>query len=164
MYGVPFAKHLAESSVIQRAGMEKCPNAFRWSLKSFLFLFHKNLRSWSINTELYKKKMVIFLAAFLHFILVLFLWCCPFHLPCSLALSSLYIFSFLCSTFFCAHPGLLVPQVRLQLWDTAGQERFRSLIPSYIRDSTIAVVVYDITSESEPHSLGQQGFMLPGHS
>ncbi|MGH0164381.1 UNVERIFIED_CONTAM: hypothetical protein FKN15_061515 [Acipenser sinensis] len=37
--------------------------------------------------------------------------------------------------------------VRLQLWDTAGQERFRSLIPSYIRDSTIAVVVYDITSE-----------------
>lgn len=38
-------------------------------------------------------------------------------------------------------------QVRLQLWDTAGQERFRSLIPSYIRDSTIAVVVYDITSE-----------------
>ena len=38
-------------------------------------------------------------------------------------------------------------QVRLQLWDTAGQERFRSLIPSYIRDSTVAVVVYDITSE-----------------
>lgn len=37
--------------------------------------------------------------------------------------------------------------VRLQLWDTAGQERFRSLIPSYIRDSTVAVVVYDITSE-----------------
>ncbi|KAF7729002.1 Ras- protein Rab6 [Apophysomyces ossiformis] len=35
--------------------------------------------------------------------------------------------------------------VRLQLWDTAGQERFRSLIPSYIRDSSVAVVVYDIT-------------------
>ncbi|KAH0180813.1 ras-domain-containing protein, partial [Aureobasidium melanogenum] len=30
--------------------------------------------------------------------------------------------------------------------DTAGQERFRSLIPSYIRDSSVAVVVYDITS------------------
>ncbi|XP_039944868.1 ras-related protein Rab-41 isoform X3 [Hirundo rustica] len=40
----------------------------------------------------------------------------------------------------------LTSQVRLQLWDTAGQERFRSLIPSYIRDSTIAVVVYDITN------------------
>ncbi|GAB5577409.1 ras-related protein Rab-6A isoform X1 [Prionailurus iriomotensis] len=35
--------------------------------------------------------------------------------------------------------------IRLQLWDTAGQERFRSLIPSYIRDSAAAVVVYDIT-------------------
>lgn len=36
--------------------------------------------------------------------------------------------------------------VRLQLWDTAGQERFRSLIPSYIRDSSVAVVVYDVTT------------------
>jgi Ras-related protein Rab-6A len=38
--------------------------------------------------------------------------------------------------------------VRLQLWDTAGQERFRSLIPSYIRDSSVAVVVYDVTSRA----------------
>merc|ERR1711937_238697 len=38
--------------------------------------------------------------------------------------------------------------VRLQLWDTAGQERFRSLIPSYIRDSTVAVVVYDVTNQA----------------
>ncbi|XP_065887491.1 ras-related protein Rab-6A-like [Dysidea avara] len=36
--------------------------------------------------------------------------------------------------------------VRLQLWDTAGQERFRSLIPSFIKDSTVAIVVYDITN------------------
>merc|ERR1712000_703157 len=36
--------------------------------------------------------------------------------------------------------------VRLQLWDTAGQERFRSLIPSYIRDSSVAVVTYDVTN------------------
>ncbi len=41
--------------------------------------------------------------------------------------------------------------VRLQLWDTAGQERFRSLIPSYIRDSTVAVVVYDITNSNSFH-------------
>lgn len=38
--------------------------------------------------------------------------------------------------------------VRFQLWDTAGQERFRSLIPSYIRDSSVAVVVYDITNSA----------------
>jgi small GTP-binding protein len=51
--------------------------------------------------------------------------------------------------------SLILPQtmyledrtVRLQLWDTAGQERFRSLIPSYIRDSSVAVVVYDITNK-----------------
>lgn len=30
--------------------------------------------------------------------------------------------------------------------DTAGQERFRSLIPSYIRDSSVAVVVYDVAN------------------
>lgn len=38
--------------------------------------------------------------------------------------------------------------VRLQLWDTAGQERFRSLIPSYIRDSSVAVVVYDVSNRA----------------
>jgi hypothetical protein len=31
---------------------------------------------------------------------------------------------------------------------TVHQERFRSLIPSYIRDSSVAVIVYDITSTS----------------
>ena len=35
--------------------------------------------------------------------------------------------------------------VNLQVWDTAGQERFRSLVPSYIRDSSIAVLVYDVS-------------------
>lgn len=34
----------------------------------------------------------------------------------------------------------------MQIWDTAGQERFRTLIPSYIRDSNIAILVFDITS------------------
>ena len=44
--------------------------------------------------------------------------------------------------------------VRFQLWDTAGQERFRSLIPSYVRQSSIAVVVYDI-SNAETFSQGK---------
>ena len=34
----------------------------------------------------------------------------------------------------------------LNLWDTAGQERFKSLIPSYIKDAAVAIVVYDITN------------------
>ncbi|KAG6492693.1 hypothetical protein ZIOFF_047658 [Zingiber officinale] len=30
--------------------------------------------------------------------------------------------------------------------DTVGQERFRSLIPSYIRDSSVAVIAYDVAN------------------
>ena len=35
--------------------------------------------------------------------------------------------------------------IRLLLYDTAGQEKFKSLIPMYIRDANIIIVVYDIT-------------------
>eukprot|EP01065_Artemidia_motanka_P039389 TRINITY_DN4827_c0_g1_i1.p1 TRINITY_DN4827_c0_g1~~TRINITY_DN4827_c0_g1_i1.p1 ORF type:complete len:247 (+),score=56.65 TRINITY_DN4827_c0_g1_i1:59-742(+) len=45
--------------------------------------------------------------------------------------------------------------VRLQLWDTAGQERFRSLIPSYIRDSSAAVVVYDVCNRESFQNTGR---------
>ncbi|XP_060065609.1 uncharacterized protein LOC132545944 [Ylistrum balloti] len=34
-----------------------------------------------------------------------------------------------------------------QIWDTAGQERFRSLVPMYLRDAKIAILVYDVTSK-----------------
>ena len=43
--------------------------------------------------------------------------------------------------------------VRLQVWESAGQERFRSLIPSYIRDSSVAVCVYDVTNRLSFKSL-----------
>ncbi|CAD8197088.1 unnamed protein product [Paramecium octaurelia] len=43
--------------------------------------------------------------------------------------------------------------VRLQLWDTAGQERFRSLIPSYIRDSQAAIICFDITNDKSFQNL-----------
>ena len=54
------------------------------------------------------------------------------------------------------------------LWwhrDTAGQERFRSLIPSYIRDSSVAVIVYDVASKisfffSKTFQLYNQSFLL----
>ena len=35
--------------------------------------------------------------------------------------------------------------VKLLLYDTAGQEKFRSLIPMYIRDANIIIIVYDIS-------------------
>jgi Ras-related protein Rab-6A len=45
--------------------------------------------------------------------------------------------------------------IRLQLWDTAGQERFRTLIPSYIRDAAVTVIVYDVTQRSSFDSVDQ---------
>lgn len=43
--------------------------------------------------------------------------------------------------------------VRLLLYDTAGQEKFKSLIPMYIRDANIIIMVYDVTnSESLTHT------------
>lgn len=48
--------------------------------------------------------------------------------------------------------------------DTAGQERFRSLIPSYIRDSSVAVVVYDITSKCGRRPDGHLGKACVGFS
>jgi len=38
--------------------------------------------------------------------------------------------------------------VRLSTWDTAGEPRFRPLMPSYMRDSEVAVVVYDVTNRT----------------
>ena len=43
----------------------------------------------------------------------------------------------------------------LNLWDTAGQERFKSLIPSYIKDAAVAIVVYDITSRQSFQSVAK---------
>ena len=36
--------------------------------------------------------------------------------------------------------------IKIQIWDSAGQEKYKSLIPSYIRGSSIIYVVYDISS------------------
>lgn len=37
--------------------------------------------------------------------------------------------------------------VQLQIWDTAGQEKYKSIVPAYIRGSSIAFIVYDVTDK-----------------
>jgi Ras-related protein Rab-6A len=36
--------------------------------------------------------------------------------------------------------------VQLQLWDTSGHEKFHDLIPSYLRNASVAILVYDVTA------------------
>ena len=37
--------------------------------------------------------------------------------------------------------------VKFEIWDTAGQEKYRSLTQIFYKDASIAILVYDITSE-----------------
>lgn len=37
-------------------------------------------------------------------------------------------------------------KIKLQIWDTAGQEQFKSIARSYYRNTTICLLVYDITN------------------
>ena len=48
-------------------------------------------------------------------------------------------------------------EYKVQLWDTAGQEKFKSIMPSYIRNARIAVIVYDVTSNC--NLMGRHAFI-----
>lgn len=37
--------------------------------------------------------------------------------------------------------------IKIQIWDTAGQEKYQGLIKSYVKNSAIVFVIYDITSK-----------------
>ena len=38
--------------------------------------------------------------------------------------------------------------IKLQIWDTCGQEVYRSIISSFYRNSSLAIIVYSIDSEA----------------
>ena len=40
--------------------------------------------------------------------------------------------------------GKIIP---INLWDTAGQEEYRSLVNIYVRNSAVAIIVFDVTSK-----------------
>ena len=44
-------------------------------------------------------------------------------------------------------------EIELRIWDTAGQEAYHSLAPIYFQNSSIAFVVFDITSRSSFNSV-----------
>lgn len=49
---------------------------------------------------------------------------------------------------------------RILLWDTAGQERFAQMMPSYIRETEIVFLVFDLTSAASFESLGLRWMQL----
>ena len=46
-----------------------------------------------------------------------------------------------------------LPSVSMQFWDTAGQERYRALGPVYYRNTSAAILVYDLSSDESLENL-----------
>ena len=49
--------------------------------------------------------------------------------------------------------SLLLNKYTVDFWDTAGQERYRSLIPMYLRNSNIILLVFDLSYNSSFKSI-----------
>ena len=45
------------------------------------------------------------------------------------------------------------PELIYHIWDTAGQERFRALVPMYLKDSGIIIMVYDVTDDASLYNI-----------
>ena len=44
-------------------------------------------------------------------------------------------------------------KIKLELWDTAGSERFETIIPIYLRNADIILLVYDVTESNSINSI-----------
>lgn len=49
-------------------------------------------------------------------------------------------------------------ELKLQIWDTAGQERFRSLVPMYVKNATVCVIVFDCTNINDINNYYNQWY------
>ena len=38
--------------------------------------------------------------------------------------------------------------IKIQIWDSAGQEKYKGLIPSYVRNSSIVFLIYDVSTKT----------------
>ena len=45
--------------------------------------------------------------------------------------------------------------LKVQIWDSAGQEKYKSLIPSYVRNSVIIYLVFDVTNKESFNNLSK---------
>ena len=44
-------------------------------------------------------------------------------------------------------------KIKLQIWDTCGQEMYRSLVQGFYRNTSLAIIVYDISSKKSYEGL-----------
>ena len=44
-------------------------------------------------------------------------------------------------------------KIKLQIWDTCGQETYRSLVQGFFRNTSLAIIVYDISDKKSYESL-----------
>ena len=44
--------------------------------------------------------------------------------------------------------------IKIQIWDSAGQEKYKGLIPSYVRNSSIVFIVYDVSHRDSFDNVG----------
>ena len=44
-------------------------------------------------------------------------------------------------------------KIKLQIWDTCGQETYRSLVQGFFRNTSLAIIVYDISEKKSYESL-----------
>lgn len=50
------------------------------------------------------------------------------------------------STIGAAFCCLKIDNIKLNIWDTAGQERFSSIVPFYLRDAMVIMLVFDLSN------------------
>lgn len=57
--------------------------------------------------------------------------------------------------FFTKYVDIGCKTFKLQIWDTAGQERFKSIVTSYYRNTSLAIIMIDLNNEGSIKSINK---------
>ena len=53
--------------------------------------------------------------------------------------------------------------IKLNIWDTSGQETYRSLVPNYIRNSNIIIIVFSVGDPNPKKPISESSFNSIGY-
>lgn len=57
--------------------------------------------------------------------------------------------------FFTKYVDIGCKTFKLQIWDTAGQERFKSIVTSYYRNTSLAIIMIDLNNQNSIKSINK---------